>query len=98
MEWARQHRDFIGMNLAEDDGTVQEYLGGMVKLGTWGDHLMLQVLCNVYQVKVVVIKKMHDGRIVWNLVGDMKEGDTFIPLWLAGEHYENMVSARDIYG
>lgn len=96
--WARQNKDFVEAFLTEEQGGIFQYLRSMAEQGTWGDHIMLRVLCSAYDVKVVVIKRMEDGRLEWNYVGEREEGDRYMPLWLAGEHYENMVTVAEMYG
>lgn len=49
-------------------------------------------------MKVVVVKRMEDGSWSWNYVGDREEGDEYIPLHLDHEHYENIVTIKEVYG
>ena len=97
VRWARNHRDFIGPFVPEDEGPLPTYLQNMSRLGTWGDHPTLEAMARAYNVAVAVLKRTESGSLEWFKAGKWDEGTQYIGLYLEGEHYENLVGIDKVY-
>jgi len=97
IKWARRNINVIEP-FVDDDNGVNGYLRNMARLVEWGDHIMLDALCQAYSVAVAVLKKAEDGSLVWLKVGRMEPDTRFLGLYLESEHYENLVTLDDVYG
>jgi hypothetical protein len=93
--------DFV--HFLEDTGHGQQhaldsYLSTMSRDGEWGDNLTLQALCSVYKVHIFVLKM--GGQIgpdgYWTEVGQAEGAVSTFWLHLRDNHYENLVSLRQI--
>ena len=78
--------------------TVGNYLKEMRTSGVWGDNIMLESLSRAYQVPIAVFKKLENGSYLWMEAGENPGNNVRMPLYLEGEHYENMVTLREVYG
>jgi hypothetical protein len=97
--WARQNQDHFAPFIPEEyGGSVNRYLQEMAKLKVYGDNLMLEALCRAHGVAVAVLNVAPGtGEMAWTLVGE-ENGGGRLGLYLAGEHYENLVTLGDVYG
>lgn len=94
--WMAQHRNELNQfTIQPDFGSFDQYLTKMAQFGTWGDSIVLHALCSYYQVKVQVLKLDHSGNYVWLPAGDTQFERT-IYLFLANNHYENLLSAAEV--
>ena len=93
--YARKFQDDFFPFLESQSESMGAYLRRMGKAGTWGDDLMLKALSGAYNVKIRVYKRHNDGSHQWYEIG---EGEDSIGLYLASEHYENLVTADELFG
>ncbi|WVF65279.1 hypothetical protein IAT40_005849 [Kwoniella sp. CBS 6097] len=73
------------------DGQFQSYLDKMAEVGTWGDHLVLQAMCEFYGVDVHVLKVDNED-FSWTHVGQVQNPKAAFWLYLKDEHYENLLA------
>jgi hypothetical protein len=90
VQWIAGHvqdfEDFVS-------GHLQTYLLDMSLQGTWGDNLILQAMCDRYQVDVMVLKERTDGTKSWNRIFHRGQGQSICVMWLylSDNHYETLV-------
>lgn len=95
------HSELFSLYVLWDDGETQEfafrrYLSQMVKPGTYGDDLALRALCLAYRVRISVLQKLRDGRLLWTHFDEVQEASMNIWLYLESEHYE-ILQSTDLY-
>ncbi|EKD03186.1 hypothetical protein A1Q2_02512 [Trichosporon asahii var. asahii CBS 8904] len=93
--WMREHSEQYQL-LMEDDMSLDTYLDRMSDLSTFGDHAILHALCQLYQLSVVILK-VDNGESSWLQVS-LEDGDPEFVIWLhlTGEHYENLLTERQV--
>jgi hypothetical protein len=103
--WARRNKGIIKGFISDEDmghvgaTTLAGYLREMGKDGKWGDDAMLYALCGAYGVRVAVLKNVGGGKHAWQATwGEGDENTPTLPLYLANEHYENVLRMREVYG
>ncbi|RXK34629.1 hypothetical protein M231_08115 [Tremella mesenterica] len=92
VKYARERREFFEPFVADYEGGFVGWLKDMGKQGVYGNHPILQALCQVYDVTVDVLKETDTG-MEWMTVG---EGSQRVKLFLSHEHYENLISGAEL--
>ena len=95
----RHSENFIPFIVQDGNGQDQafiKYLRTMSKVGTWGDDLVLNALCQCYNVRVSILKKTERGGLMWTHLGDTSGDKLTFWLYLEGNHYENLVYSSQL--
>ena len=53
--------------------TWEEFCNNAAKEGTWGDHLTLMAVANVYNVKILIVSSIADDNYITEISPDRKE-------------------------
>ncbi|RXK38963.1 hypothetical protein M231_03808 [Tremella mesenterica] len=92
VKFAGENKEFFEPFVADYNGGFEGWVKDMGKQGVYGNHPILQALCQVYDVTVDVLKETDTG-MEWMTVG---EGSQRVKLFLSHEHYENLISGEEL--
>jgi hypothetical protein len=105
IKWIRDHKDKYMPFVLQDvhvhghNQAFNNYLSVMAQQGEWGDHPVLQALCDCKSLRMSILQKWTNGTFTWTHLGKPSNNvdrQKVFWLYLTDHHYENLLSIRQL--
>jgi hypothetical protein len=99
VHYIRTHEvDFVHFieNSSGHGHAFRNYLDRMERDKEWGDHLMLEAMCQYYKAHVFVLSVNVIGGQSWAEVGTLVDAVSSFWLYHKDNHYENLLSGSQL--